>query len=442
MPYEVIMPALEMAQDFGTLLEWRRSEGDQISKGEPLMEIETDKVTVEIEAPASGTLALVSALPGDVVPVGQVIALILAPGESIPEDLPRQQPPPEKTKSVSPPVEEDPGPPANPVEASPLAARVAAENNIDLSEIKPAGRRVEKADVLAFIEAQGQSPPDGRPSRLRPASPKARRLAAESGIDIGALRGSGPDGAVLAADVLAAESQPPGDDPATGPQTSLVAISNTWRVMAERITQSWTSVPHFYLIREVSAVRLQGWRSGALERFSGKLTYTDLLIYLVTAALREHPNINASWRDGKIELYSDINLGLAVAVEDGLVVPIIHKTNLLGLGEIVALRQQAVGKAKSGTLELEDIRGGTFTISNLGMFGVDAFNAIVNPPQAAILAVGRIADRVVAVDGRPAVRPMMTLSLSFDHRVVDGARGAQFLDTLADLIEEPTRLIE
>ncbi len=218
-------------------------------------------------------------------------------------------------------------------------------------------------------------------------------------------------------------------------------VSTTWRIMAERTTQSWTNVPHFYLTREVNVSRLIAWRTHILKQATAKITYTDLLVKLVAAALRLHPRLNVSWSEGKIFMQQEVNIGLAVAVEEGLVVPVISAADTLGLGEIARQRMELVAKAQAGKLRPQDISGGTFTISNLGMYNVDAFNAIINQPQAAILAVGRIADRVVPLHGQPVVQPMMVLTLSCDHRAVDGARGAQFLDTLATLIEEPLGLL-
>jgi len=218
-------------------------------------------------------------------------------------------------------------------------------------------------------------------------------------------------------------------------------LSNIWRIMAERTTQSWTSVPHFYLVREVNAGRLIAWREQMLKRSAAKVTYTDLLVTIVAAALRMHPRLNASWSEGKVTLKQEVHIGLAVAVEEGLVVPVIHQSDKLNLSEIAQQREELVTKAQAGKLRPQDISGGTFTISNLGMYGVDAFNAIINQPQVAILAVGRIAERVVPLNGQPAVQPMLLLTLSCDHRAVDGARGAQFLDTVAALIEEPLGLL-
>jgi len=230
-------------------------------------------------------------------------------------------------------------------------------------------------------------------------------------------------------------------DVSVAPRPAAAGVSTVWRIMAERMTASWTTAPHFYLVREVNVSRLVSWRERAGKRTGARITYTDLLIKLVAAALAEHPGVNASWKDGAIVRNAEINIGLAVAIDDGLVVPVLHKADTLGLVDIAARREDLVGRAQAGKLRPADIQGGGFTISNLGMFGVDAFSAITNPPQAAILAVGRIADRVVALNGQPAVQPTMVLTLSCDHRALDGARGAQFLGALADLIEEPLALL-
>ena len=212
--------------------------------------------------------------------------------------------------------------------------------------------------------------------------------------------------------------------------------------MAERTQRSWQEVPHFFLTAEVDASRLDGWRSAARQRHGAQtVTHTDLLIRVVAQALRDHPRVNATWRDGVITANPHINIGLAVAVEEGLVVPVIADADRLELLEIASRRAELVASAREGRLAVADVQGGTFTISNLGMFRVDAFMAIVNAPQAAILSVGRIAQRAVVVDGAIVARPTVMLGLSFDHRVVDGAAGARFLDTLAALVEEPAGLI-
>jgi pyruvate dehydrogenase E2 component (dihydrolipoamide acetyltransferase) len=389
---EVIMPALGMAQETGRVLRWLKAEGDAVAKGEPLMEVETDKVTVEIEAPADGLLAGVRAEAGSDVPVGQAVALILAPGESVPENgasAPSDVPPAAAAPSVQ--------------RAKPEAARA-----------EPAARR-------------------------RLASPKARRLAAQQGVDLDSLGdGSGPHGAVLAADIVAAAGAPV----AAARAGEELAVSRIWEVMAERTTRSWTTAPHFYLVREVDAGRLQSWRQVARARLGSDVSVTDLLVRAAAAALRRHPRVNGAWADGALRAHDEVNVGIAVAVEDGLVVPVVHGADRLGIAGIAARREAVVARAREGALRPEDLDRGTFTISNLGMFGVDAFNAVLATPQAAILAVGRIAERVVAVEGQPTVRPMMTLTLSCDHRAVDGANAARFLSELADLIEEPAGLAD
>ncbi len=385
MPTEVIMPALGIAQETGKVLRWLKGEGDEVVKGEPLMEVETDKVTVEVECPADGTLGGVRAPEGAEVPVGEAVAFVLAPGEPAPE------------------LE-------SPAKVTPGAVAVPADNG------------------SAAVDA---------PLRRALASPKARRLAAERGVPIEEIAGSGPHGAVAAADVEAfvtVPSQSASADP--------TAVTSVWRTMAARTQRSWQEVPHFYLVREVDASRLKAWREAARRKPGDeRVTHTDLLVRCAAAALREHPRVNASWRDGAIVGSGPVHIGVAVATEEGLVVPVIHDADRLSLAELAARRADLVARTHERRLRPDDVAGGTFTISNLGMFGVDAFGAIVNAPQAAILAVGRIADRIVVVDGAAAVRPTCVLTLSFDHRVIDGARGARFLDTLASYVEEPAGLV-
>jgi pyruvate dehydrogenase E2 component (dihydrolipoamide acetyltransferase) len=372
------------------------------------------------------------------------------------------------------------GPTSDRIKASPLARKVAEAHNVDLAHVRTASGKIEKADVLAYVESRRTvaTAGNGGPGTIVAASPKARRFAAERGIDLRALKGSGPEGAVLAMDVPAA-AEPTGTAPLTSapltskpltskpltqptpPRGEGVAagegggiprrgvedaasqekVGTVWRVMAERMAASWTSAPHFFLVREVTVARLGAWLDKARAQTGVRITYTDLLIKLVAAAIVQHPRVAVSWRDGVIERHPDVNVGLAVALEDGLVVPVIHRADTLGLKEIAARREDLVARAQAGKLRPADIQGGVFTISNLGMYGVDAFSAIVNPPQAAILAVGRITDRVIPVDGKPAVQPTMVLTLSCDHRALDGARGARFLGALADLIEEPLTLL-
>lgn len=391
MAISVVMPALEMAQETGKLISWLKKEGDPVVKGEPLLEIETDKAVMEIESPADGVLAGLKAQAGAEVPVGRTIAWIVRPGES-------------------PPIEE-----------------VPAES----------GRKITAA--VASLQASGTplSTTQGASQNLK-ISPKARRLASERGVNLNDVRGTGPGGEILASDILAAvESKSTAS--AIIPR-SMSAIS---RLMAERTAESWKTVPHFFLTREVDAEALNERRrhlGPEIEKsHAAKLTHTDLLVAVVARVLRKHPLMNASWIGESIRENPEIHIGVAMAVEGGVVAPVIRNADKANLGEIAAQRRDLTERARSGKLRPADIANGTFTISNLGMFGVDAFTAIIIPPQAAMLAVGAIADRVVAVDGRPAVRPTMTLTLSSDHRVVDGARAAEFMRELVQAIADLNR---
>ena len=457
MATDVILPALGMAQETGKVVQWLKGEGEQVTKGQPLVEVETDKAIVELESPADGVLFAVTAKAGDDVPVGRVIAKIQAMSESTgaKEKLEHsnKQIDPAQNGNVQ---REDREIGTSPTPASRLATRIADEHDIDLSLVEHTGKRLQKADVLAYLQKQ-QQPTTLSETRVL-ASPKARRLASEGGKDLTTMRGTGPDGAILAADVQRAgrsitpvissaeelasleRVMSPARDTVSSNEANS-ALSTTWRIMAERTTQSWTSVPHFFLAREVRANRLIAWRESILKRSSEKVTYTDLLVKIVAVALRAHPYLNATWNEGAVVLQKEVNIGLAVAIDKGLVVPVLQHADELKLHEIAKQRQSVVDRAQTGKLHPRDLQGGTFTISNLGMYGVDTFSAIINVPQAAILAVGRIAERVVPVNGQPSVQPMMTLTLSCDHRVVDGARGAQFLAMLAELIEEPLGLV-
>jgi len=396
MPFSIVMPALEMAQETGKLLAWRKKEGDTVSKGEPLLEIETDKAVVEVEAPADGVLAGIKASEGAEIPVGQTIAWIVAAGEQPPTD----------SRSI----------------ASTARARtgVAAQSN-------------------------GQEPvttSSGDSNATARISPKARRLAKALGFDISALAGSGPDGEILASDVQQAAANRSKPD---RQQSRLENPSTVARIMAERTLQSWTTVPHFFVSRDIDASALNRYRSliasevGPAHNFS--VTHTDLLVALVSRVLLKHPRLNASWSAEGIRLHDSVNMAIAVAVEDGVAAAVIQNAHIASLAEIAERRLQLSERAKAGKLRPSDIADATFTISNLGMYKVDRFSAIITPPQSAILAVGAIADRVVAHDGRPAVRPILTLTISCDHRVVDGARAAMFLNDLVAAMEQPSKVL-
>jgi pyruvate dehydrogenase E2 component (dihydrolipoamide acetyltransferase) len=277
----------------------------------------------------------------------------------------------------------------------------------------------------------------GSPAGGARISPKARRLAQEKGVDISRLTGSGPGGEILADDILAAANVVSGVNlgGASPPVTSI------GRLMAERTTQSWTTVPHFFVTRDMDAGALSAARQqmlSAIDRSHGvKVTHTDLLVAIVARTLTKHPRLNASWTTERIVSHEDVNIALAMAVENAVVTAVIPRADRTAVADIAVRRRDLAERARAGRLQPADITGATFTISNLGMFEVDAFTAIIVPPQAAILAVGAIADRVVPVDGKPGVRPMMTMTLSCDHRVVDGARAAEFMRDLAAAIRSP-----
>ena len=340
MAIDVILPALGMSQESGKILQWLKVEGEQVARGEPLAEIETDKATVEIEAPTDGVLAHVAFTAGDDVPVGQVIAVVLA-AEEVPQSG--------RAQGMQ-------GDHLHLRGASPLASRIAAEHSLDLSQVKSAGKRIQKADVLTHLQNQDEAAPAKATARLMMASPKARRLAAEQGKELATIKGTGPGGAVVAADVLATIVQAPlaTEEVAEAIATTETPVAtaneltlgNTWRIMAQRTTQSWTSVPHFYLVREVNASRLITWREQILKRSVEKVSYTDLLVKIAAAALRMHPRLNASWNEDKITLKQEVHIGIAVAIEEGLVVPVIHRADTLSLEEIAHRRRELTAKAQ------------------------------------------------------------------------------------------------
>jgi pyruvate dehydrogenase E2 component (dihydrolipoamide acetyltransferase) len=378
------MPALEMAQETGKIISWLKKEGDSIAKGEPIAEIETDKVVLEVEATADGVLAGVTAGAGDVVQVGKIIAWIVAPGEQVPSE----------SETAAPTARTMTGTP-RPTTAAPAAA---------------------SANSAAKIDAK--------------VSPKARRMAQELGVDLSRVVGTGPGGTISGDDVQrAAESQKAAPQPAA-PPAAPTALSSIARLMAERTTQSWTTTPHFFLVREIDASGL----IAAREKHGKAITHTDLLVAIVARTLAKHPKMNASWTGSAIQLNPDVNISIAIAVKDGVVGAVVPNADTAKLADISAKRQDLAERARAGRLHPPDVTGGTFTISNLGMFGVDAFSAIITPPQAAVLAVGRIVDRVVAVNGLIGIRPILTMTLSSDHRVVDGAQAAAFLKDVAEAL--------
>lgn len=386
----VILPKLDEAMLTGKIVKWLRKEGDWVEKGEGIVEIETEKVTFEVEAEESGILSKVMAEVGDEVSVGTIIAFILQQGEEAPE-----VPEPvivakgeEQVEVLEAPRE------AQAIKASPVARKIAQEHNIDIATVKgtgPAGRIV-REDVLRAVEE----------SKVVAAQPVREELG------------------------LAEEQMAP--------------LSSMRKVIARRMTESFQS-PHFYLTVKVETQELGKTAKQLMPLIENKigirLTITDLIIRMVAKALEDNPSMNCAYVDGSVKLFKRIDIGLVTAVEGGLVVPVIRQANKKSLEEIAQARAELVQRARDGKLSMAEMRGSTFTISNLGMFEIDQFSAILQPPEAAILAVGRIADKAVVRDGQIVIRPMMTLTLSIDHRILDGVIGSQFLQSLKNYIENP-----
>jgi len=412
MAISVIMPALEMAQETGKVISWKKKQGEQVKKGEILLEVETDKAVVEIEANGDGILSAVKAQEGAVVPVGQNIAWLLQPGEAVPADS-----------------------------GAPVST----------------GRTGGGAATAQAAATAAASAPAAAPAEIQ-VSPKARRLAKELGVDLTKVRGSGSGGEILASDIEAAAkggaSAGTAAAPAKAPAAAPVAIPAggktetpgvIGRLMAERTTQSWTTAPHFFVTRQVDASAIVALREKLVptieKSHNVKVTQTDLMVALVARTLTKHPRINCSWTPEGIKIHGDVNIGIAMAVEEGVVTAVIPKASVTGLGEIAVQRRDLTERARAGKLRPADISGATFTISNLGMYQVDSFTAIIVPPQAAILAVGAITDRVVPIDGNIGIRPMVSVTISCDHRVADGARGAAFLNDLAAAIRDPEKAL-
>ncbi len=397
MAKEIIMPKFEMAQEEATIIQWLKQEGDLIEKGEPILEVETDKVNMEVEAPAAGTLGGVRYAEGEVVPVTVVIAYVLDEGE--------EAPPPPDAKAPKP---------------------------------KEAKKKPARAE-----EKQARPTPAGK---VR-ATPVARRLAGEHDLDLGEIEGSGPRGRVQRADVEAAiEEAETAPEPARAPSAApeAVPLAGMRRTIAQRMQASYQQAPHVMFTLDVDMTEALAFRAYARARApeDAPISMTAVLVMACTWALRQHPMVNSHFKDDQILKMPDVNIGVAVALEEGLIVPVVHHADRLGLVALGAAVDDLATRARADKLRPHDVAGGTFTISNLGMFGVDHFTAIINPPQVAILAVGRIAQRFVPdAEGAPAARPMMSMTLSVDHRALDGAMAAQFLTTLRRALEDPLSIL-
>ena len=445
MTSQIVMPRMGLTMDEGTLVGWRKEEGQRVMAGEPLFEIETDKSTVEVEASESGVLGKILVPVGATVPVGTVIALLVQPGEAAPASQSPAQtfaPANMKAASVEPMPGDNPSMAAFPtkVKASPAARTLAKKLGVDLSQVDgsgPGGR------VVAWNVSTLHK------SSTSKVTPLAAKVAADLGLDLSGMQGSGPGGRITRQDVEQAKTIPPAK-----PEVSdLAASSETFRpftrieqVMSRRMVESFTSAPHFYLHVSVDArplVALREQLKTRLEKRSGiYLTYTDLLVYFCARSLARHPEVMAQWTPQGMRMLRDVHVGVAVNSESGLLVPVIRNADKLGLAQISLALADLSKRARAGTLLPAEQEQGVFTISNLGAFGIDAFDAVLNPPQSAILAVGRIKEQALVEDGKVVPAAMVTLSLSVDHRVLDGVRGARFLGDLAELLETPALSME
>ena len=456
MAIELRMLQMDQTMTKGKIGKWLVKEGDTVTQGQPLLEIETDKVVHEQESPTDGVIAQLLAEEGTNVPVNALLAIIGAPGEEVarveadtaPEPV-EVETTPEPQASVQ-PAQPKATPPTTTVapKASPAARQLAEKLAIDLTEVKASGPggRILESDVQRYIDLRGPAPVE-ETTRLK-ASPLARRLAKEHGVDLISIVGSGPDGRIVRDDVLqasaAAAEAPVMEAPAFQQEAEVIPMGGIREIIAERMTMSLQTNASVTLHTEVDAtafVELRGMLNDKLQAREVSLTYTDLLVKVVANALREHPRLNATLTDEGIHLLPEINIGVAVALEDGLVVPVVRNADKERLSEISEQVKGFAERARSNQLTPGELQGGTFTITNLGNFGIDAFTPIINPPESAILGVGRILKKPVVHDDEIIARSMLTLSLTFDHRVVDGAPAAQFLQTVSSYIQDPYLLL-
>jgi pyruvate dehydrogenase E2 component (dihydrolipoamide acetyltransferase) len=437
MPVEMIMPKVDMDQETGTVVEWRKQNGEQVSEGEIILVIETDKVAIDVESPGTGTLDGISAQTGDTVPIGTVIAYILGEGESLPEGAaqtatPADPPPSEVAK------------PATEVPVTPVAQNMAAAHGVNLASVAGSGKdgKITKADVEATIAnvVESEAAPPAVDGKVY-ASPAARRIAREQGVDLSQVPGTGPKGRIQGFDVEA--FKPVGfTAPAGSMEPEVIPLIGMRKTIAERMTYSYQSIPHIKFTERVDMTNFIAARK-ALNTHAEKLgqpkvSATALLVKLVASALQSHPWMNSSLTEEAILLHKEINVGVAVALESGLIVPVVRNADLKSVSQLAAEINDLAGRAREGQLVSSEVKGGTFTISNLGPFGVEKFEAIINPPEAAILAVANIHPEVVPLpDGQIVSRPMMNITLSADHRIVDGAVAARFITDLKERFEQP-----
>ena len=445
MAKEIIMPKFGFTQEESEILEWLKKDGDKVDKGDPIAVVSTDKISMEVEAPESGIIGGIRYKVGDIVPVTKIIAYILEPGEKAPETDAAAPTP----QTEAPAVEEKAAqsmsaPSSSAFSISPVAQRLAADLNIDASQINGSGRdgQVTKKDVEDYAAALKAGA--GKVN----ATPAARRIAQEKGVNLQTLHsGSGPNGRIQAADVSSARAGFPASQPAMAVAPSMgampglkvlkeIPLVGMRRTIAQNMQRSMQQAPHMFLQVDVEMDAAEGLRKLANENKvvdAPKISVTALIVKAVAWALKQNPIVNSQYTDEKIIEYSDINIGVATALDNGLIVPVIHNADSKDLVQISLELSDLAQRARSNKLQPDDLSGGTFTISNLGMFGIDRFTAIINPPQSAILAVGKM-NKVFVPDenDQPLLRRQVAFTLSADHRVMDGSQAAKFLTDLKD----------
>lgn len=427
MATEVIMPKAGMSMEEGTVVKWLKSEGEKVEKGEAVLEILTDKVNMEVEAEVGGILLKILAHEGDVLPVFSTVAYIGEEGEKLPESFSQ-----DKGKQ-----EEDIKQTFK-VRATPSARRAARERGIELSQVKGTGPkgRIQLSDVETSINVEKVS---------KKATPLASTIANIEGIDIEAVDGTGFKGKVLKSDLEGFLNKEKQMESIEGDKGKILSFTSMRKVIAERMSHSYFTAPTVTLNIDVDMTKTKELRAEVKELIfaetGNKVTFTDIILMAVSRALRKYPMVNASLVEEGILLHDNINIALAVGLDEGLLVPVIKDVDKRSLSSIVTATKDIIERAKNNKLMPDEMQGSTFTISNLGMYGITHFNPIINQPNSAILGVNAIIDKMVVIEGQPQVRPMMTLSLTTDHRVIDGAPGAKFLQYLKRLLENPMVLL-
>ncbi len=458
MAVEVIIPKQGQTVEVVRLVRWLAKEGDAVRRGDPILEIETDKAVFEVEAPADGVLRQVEYQEGEEVPVVTRVAFIAAPGEDLSVQAAVPAPAPTPSAATAPAAAPAPAPAPAPtggargrIFASPRARKAAREAGLtDLSAILgsgPEGRIVE-ADVLAYAARAAAAPAVAEP--VAPVSPLAQRMAADLGVDLSQVVGTGPGGRITRADVERAAQKVVAPAPPSAPAAAPAAAPSGVRQVvplrgirgriAQRMRESVATAAHVTIFTEADATELVALRT-RLKDDGVTVSYNDLMVSIVARALRDHPALNATQVGDEIHYLEPIHIAVAVDTERGLLVPVIRDADKKGLAQISAEFATLAQAAKEGRSQPDDLTGGTFTITNLGMYEIDGFTPIINPPQCAILGVGRIIEKPVGRDGQIVLRKMMVLSLSFDHRLVDGAPAARFLQQVKRLVERPHLLL-